>query len=68
MLRKGHKFKAPDGKSGGYKLTSDLYHGDTLKAELFSPYGGQPNPDVGMPMPEWLALELRRLADGKPNA
>jgi hypothetical protein len=61
MLRKGTKFPAPD--HGGYKLATDLRLYDPIMVTTFTAYGGQPAPEINMPLPDWLGEALKREAD-----
>lgn len=61
MLKKGMKFPAPD--HGGYKLATDLRLFDPIMVTTFKAYGGQPEPETGMPLPDWLGEALKREAE-----
>ena len=59
MIRKGQKIHGPDEQ--GYEALVDLAPGYTVRSADFKAFGGAPDPEPGLKMPEWLyrALQAR---------
>ncbi len=57
MIRKGQKIHGPDEQ--GYEVTRDINYGDVIHVSDFKPFGGAPEPEAGMQMPDWLSMALK---------
>lgn len=57
MILKGQKIYGPNEQ--GYEVTRDIQFGDTINSSDFVSFGGAPEPQTGMLMPQWLATSLQ---------
>ena len=57
MIHKGQKIHGPDGE--GYEAVRDINDGDFIHISDFKPFGGAPEPETGIKMPDWLAIALK---------
>jgi hypothetical protein len=59
MIRKGQKIHGPDEQ--GYEAINDIPPGYVVHSQDFKAFGGAPEPEPGVKMPDWLyrALQAR---------